>query len=181
MSLHRLNYIRLGHLQGLLNIAPSSRYRHFRDEVPGVYGYRYDSENIEQFTGRLDEDDGHWLAFLSRSISSHIIDPDLPKPTQPQCNLFQQIRVASVRFNILEKETRYTYVEGTINPVDRLPPAGTWLRMLKEFYKASAVKDIIRIPDQQLLLTRIDHAKETAHKLMQSIIYDVNMLGLNEF
>lgn len=145
---HRLNYIRRNHIQQLLNLAPADEFQHqvFLNEVPGVQGYTYDSQNFEEFTGRLDEYDGHWLAFLVKSISSYIIDPELPELTENQWWLFQQIRFASVSFNIHEIESRCARVERTTNPMDLLSPAGPWLRMLKGFYSLEEEEDIVQAP-----------------------------------
>jgi hypothetical protein len=141
---HRLNYIRRNHIQQLLNLAPADdfQYRVFSDEVPGVNGYIYDSQNFEEFTGRLDEADGHWLAFLVKSISSYIMDSELPDLTTNQWWLFEQIRFASVSFNIHEKESRFARLEKTTNPMDLLSPAGPWLWMLKGFYNLKSDDDV---------------------------------------
>jgi hypothetical protein len=66
----------------------------------------YDSFNIHQFSGRLDDSDGSALSHVEYLLGFYILDPSLPDLTANQYRLFRQIRAAAIGWSMTDKKHR---------------------------------------------------------------------------
>jgi hypothetical protein len=91
---------------------PDERTRLFFAVGVDPYTYMYDSANIYEFGGQLDDWDGPFIGTLTELIGRYILMPETPDLTENETRLFDQLRMAELEFNLMEREAETQLQEG---------------------------------------------------------------------
>jgi hypothetical protein len=91
---------------------PFQRFRTFWKEGENGFVYMYDSENINEFDGQLDEFDGPFVGGLTELIGRYMMMAETPDLTESETRLFDQLRTADLAFGLMEHEAGLQQAEG---------------------------------------------------------------------
>lgn len=94
-----------------LAAAPDSRYRVFEFPTEGR-GYMYDSDNLEEFSGRLTDFEGEWLSTVADHIAWYMINSATQGLRPNEFKLVRQIRRAVTTFVLTKRESEIQRQEG---------------------------------------------------------------------